>query len=389
MNPIVMPRLSDTMESGTIVRWLFADGAFVQAGDPIVEVDTDKTTVVIEADSSGRLHIQADDGANVPVGGPIGQLLADSESPPQDVDPPNPSPQPTPRTESLAGERAVHAPHNHIGLAPDRPRVSPVARRLAIAAGLDVAGMTGSGPNGRVLKTDVVRSLVSKSQGTHRHVRPLSRIQRVTAQRTTASKQNVPHFYLSSDVDMTDAAHLRRQVREEGVSITDVIVRACALTLSRMPAVNAAWAEEGLIINESIDIGLAVGLPDGGLVVPVIRHADMRPLLEIAEDSTRLIALAHSGQLSPNDYSGGTFTVSNLGMHGIHEFHAIINPPESGILAVGAITATPVVRHGAIVVREMMRLSLSADHRVYSGTTGAEFLRGVRDLLEAPLILFR
>jgi pyruvate dehydrogenase E2 component (dihydrolipoamide acetyltransferase) len=269
-----------------------------------------------------------------------------------------------------------------------------VARRLAADTGVDLAAVAGSGPDGRILKTDVMRASTARpdrspSGPATRVVIPLSPMQATVARRMTIAKQTVPHYYLSMDVDMTDVNALRRQLRTARVTITDVVVRAVALALAEMPAVNASWSDGGLVWSETVDVGIAVALEDGGLVVPVLHDAAALPLLALARSVGALVERARTGSLTAAELSGGTFTVSNLGGFGVRELHAIVNPPESGILGVGALVRTPVARDDdTIGVRELMSMSLSADHRVYSGATGASFLRLVRELLEAPAELF-
>jgi pyruvate dehydrogenase E2 component (dihydrolipoamide acetyltransferase) len=204
----------------------------------------------------------------------------------------------------------------------------------------------------------------------------------------TAAKQEIPHYYLSLDVDMTDALALRQQLVDARISVTDLVVLASALALKQMIEVNAAWDKGMLRLNQTVDIGVAVAVENGGLLVPVIRNADSRSLLEIASQTRSLALAAHNGTIAPSQLAGGTFTVSNLGMFGVREFYAIVNPPQSGILAVGKVLQTPTVRDGSIQIRDIMSISLSADHRVYSGATAAKFLTEIQRLLERPLALF-
>lgn len=391
MTDVLLPRLSDTMETGLISAWLVSDGDNVGVGDPLAEIETDKATVVIEAEFAGRIRLLASEGGEVNVGTAMAQILSDSEyaDPTTPIEPAASSPAlativPSPPSESDRQIGEAVAPTYS-----ERLKATPVARRVAADAGVELSPIAGSGPGGRVLKTDVVRSFMPAIDRPVRAAAPLTRMQKTIARRMTAAKQTIPHFYLTTDVDMTDADALRRQLGEAHISVTDLVVRAAAVALARMPDVNASWSEDGIVLNEHVNVGLAVALDDGGLVVPVLRGAEEMALLDVSRNVRDLVVRARSGSLVPGEMAGGTFTVSNLGMLGIRQFHAIINPPESGILAVGAVVKTPVVRAATmVVVRDVMTLSLSADHRVYSGATGATFLREVRELLESPLELF-
>jgi pyruvate dehydrogenase E2 component (dihydrolipoamide acetyltransferase) len=394
MAELLMPRLGDTMETGIVARWLRADGDVIALGDPLVEIDTDKATVVVTAEDAGHLRILAPEQAEVPVGETIALLL---ESP--YVQPHEPAPAadrpandvPTRDDHSANSVREPFIDDRHVAPRGDRARlrVSPVARRLAKRTGVELTGIRGTGPDGRILKTDVLRAVSVGAGATNgQTVRALGRSQLAVARRTSEAKRQIPHFYLSTDVDMTDADVVRRHLGGIKVSLTDLVVRASALALGQVPEVNASWSEEGLILNHHVNIGVAVALDDGNLVVPVVRDADALTLGEISTRLADLVDRARSGKIAPTDLEAGTFTISNLGMYGVREFHAIINPPESSILSVGCVRKTPVVgRNDELVVRAIMTISLSADHRVYSGATAAKFLACVRQLLEQPLAL--
>jgi pyruvate dehydrogenase E2 component (dihydrolipoamide acetyltransferase) len=392
------------MESGTILQWFKQTGDHVQKGEQLFELETDKVTVVVEAEGEGLLNILAGERSETRIGVPVATLLNQDEyartatgaAPRHNVR----SAGSSAAGESTAdpvkheSERAAHA-NQDIGPATKesrRTRVTPLARRLAASSGIGLRQLSGSGPEGRILKSDVLRALQPPEAAASRddagNLRPLTRLQEILARRMTAAKQEIPHYYLSLDVDMTDALALRQQLVDARISVTDLVVLASALALKQMIEVNAAWDKGMLRLNQTVDIGVAVAVENGGLLVPVIRNADSRSLLEIASQTRSLALAAHNGTIAPSQLAGGTFTVSNLGMFGVREFYAIVNPPQSGILAVGKVLQTPTVRDGSIQIRDIMSISLSADHRVYSGATAAKFLTEIQRLLERPLALF-
>ncbi len=457
---IVMPRLSDTMEVGTIAKWLKREGDAVHIGEPILEIETDKTTMELEAYSDGVIqHILLQDGATVPVGTVIGLLIKSDEaatdhSPPRAASPTpatflleSPKPRaaaasepptvdeppaallsdrgtsrvtPVINEEQLWSRRRTEAAEKVAGTR-DRIKATPLARNLAHRHHIDLAPLSGqgSGPSGRIVKLDIERQLAQREGGEHvmprsgnregsvlTHIRPVlqpqsadddvelrapNRVQQVMARRVLESKTTVPHFYVSTEVDMAAAGDLRKQLLfafgDEGkVTYNDLIVRACALGLRAMPEVNTSWRDGQFAVHSHVNIGIAVGLRDG-LVVPVLRDADRKSLRELAEASRAMIEKAHNGKLTQGDMGGGTFTVSNLGMFDVDEFQAIINPPESAILAVGSILEKPVALDGTVVVRPRLRLTLSVDHRVIPGIPAAQFLQTVKRLLQEPLRL--
>jgi pyruvate dehydrogenase E2 component (dihydrolipoamide acetyltransferase) len=351
---VIMPALGMAQETGKVLRWLKAEGETVVKGEPLLEIETDKVTVEIEAPAAGTLAgICAAEGDDVPVGQVIALVVADGEL----------------LAPGLAAA-AVEAPPRR------RPLASPKARRLAAAAGFDVDTLMGSGPNGAVLASDVPAAAHSPST-----------IWRVMAARTTESWQSVPHFYLRREVDASRLQSWREAARtqngHERVTVTDLLVKLAAAALVRHPVVNATW--DGTVPRrlEHINVGIAVAVDDG-LVVPVVHDADQLTLAELAARRSALVDAAHAGRLRPGDISGGTFTVSNLGMFGVDAFDAIVNAPQAAILAVGRIVDRIVPRDGEAAVRPMLQLSVSFDHRVVDGARGAQFLETLASLVEEP-----
>jgi pyruvate dehydrogenase E2 component (dihydrolipoamide acetyltransferase) len=407
MPDVIMPRLSDTMTEGILVQWLKQEGEPVQRGEALAEIETDKATMELEAYDSGVLtRIIAAPGSTVPIGQPIAVIGEQSAVAvvPAAADVPLAV---TPSLSAADGVAATAEP------APWREppatstvRTSPLARQLARNHGLDIAGIPGTGPGGRVVRADV-ETAIAASSGTapvasaQVHSGPvalaepadeqvaLTSIRRISAQRLTESAA-APHFYLTSVVNAEPLLAVRTQLNEQlsdsgaKVSVTDLLVRACAVALKTHPQVNASWGGDHLVRHARINIGVAVALEDG-LIVPVIRDADRKRLSEIAAEAHALAQRARAGKLTPDEFSHGTFTISNLGMFGIDHFTAVINPPEAAILAVGAAREEAVVRDGQLVVGTTMKLTLSIDHRVLDGATAAGFLQDLVGLVERPL----
>ena len=380
------------MESGIVGRWLRNDGDYVREGEPLVEVETEKATTELVAERAGFLTILAADGDSVATGGVLGQIGAEvAEAAP---DRGQSAGNADTRLDSQAPPTAVGDPVADVA-APRRTRATPAARKLAALAGIDLAGLgPGSGPEGRIHRVDVEHLLGSRDAGLpagsarpDQVVEP-TRIQSIVARRMTESKQQVPHYYLTTVADMTEAIALKRAAaeRDAGVelSITDIVLLACARSLAAHPSVNAAWVDDRIVRRGAVNVGVAVAIGEGELVVPVIRNADRMTLLELAQTRRDLTRRAQERKLGPSDLEGGTFTISNLGPYGVVEFHAIINPPESGILALGRVREDVVVHNGQASIRPRMVLSLSADHRVYSGVTAAEFADSLRRIVEHP-----
>jgi pyruvate dehydrogenase E2 component (dihydrolipoamide acetyltransferase) len=381
---IVMPRLSDSMEEGTIVRWLKSDGDVVSKGEPIAEVETDKATVTFDADADGTLRILAGEGETVPLGGVIATIGDASEARPGSPAPAQPAPA------APAPAAAGRAPDTGNGYG--RVKASPLARRIARESQIDLRGLTGSGPGGRIVKADVPKQETARgAKGVVTTVQP-SRTQVQIAQRMAESKATIPDFTLHAEVDMEQAVAFRVQLRKAGrsgeavPSYNDMVVKACALALREHPRANAAYRDGGFELYQRVNVGIAVAADDS-LVVPTVFDADRKPLLDIAREARTLAERVRSRQITPAELSGGTFTVSNLGMYGVTDFAAIINPPQAAILAVGELREVPVVRDRQVVPRSRMSIVLTCDHRILYGAPAAEFLARVRQLLEQPLNL--
>ena len=409
MAEVRMPKMGDGMEEGTILRWLKRDGDAVAVEEPIAEVETDKANVEIPAEEAGIIaRIVVQEGETVPVGAVIAYIGTADETPDRPAAPEQPAraDEPTPgvvvrsSTEQGASEPVVTSP---------RLRASPLARSMARRLGVDLASVRGTGGGvGRIVASDVLAyaqasapavpspSPTPKPQPVF-EAKPtseveLTKMRRAIAKRTVQSKQTIPHFYLVMPVDMDRAldvlAQLNAQDPERRVTVNDLIVKACAVALGKFSDVNVSFTpEERIRKHGSVNIGIAVGTDDG-LRIPVITGCEERTLRDISAEAKKLIARTRSGALTPQEMSGATFTVSNLGMFGVEEFAAIISPPESAILAVGAIVPEAVVTDtGAFVARKRMRITLSCDHRTVDGLLGARFLQEVRRLLENPVEL--
>jgi pyruvate dehydrogenase E2 component (dihydrolipoamide acetyltransferase) len=375
MPEVVMPRLSDSMEEGTIVRWLKQDGDQVAEGEPLAEVETDKATVTFDADAGGTLRILVGEGETVPIGRPIAQIgeaVTPTATPTPTLAPAEPAPR----------ERAANG----------RPKASPLARRLARESGIELSQLSGSGPGGRIVKADVTAAVPQAPRPARGNkgavtIQQPSRIQTQIAQRMAESKATIPDFTLRAEVDMDRAVEMRSQLESDPVpSYNDMVVKACAIALREHPLANGAYRDGAFELYERINVGVAVATEDS-LIVPTVVDADGKSLLEISREVRRLAARVRSGEVTPAELSGGTFTVSNLGMYGVSSFDAIINPPQAAILAVGEVRATPVVRDGQIVPGHRMTIALTCDHRILYGAPAAEFLARVRALLERPVNL--
>jgi pyruvate dehydrogenase E2 component (dihydrolipoamide acetyltransferase) len=407
---VIMPALGVAQEKGTLLNWHKAEGQSVTKGEPLMEVETDKATVEIEAPASGILaNVMASAGDEVPVGNRIAVILAPGEvaAPPTEG-------------EGRGEDRLEHSTHNLRSKPPvernspissfikggsegdfasetsplGRTRIlaSPAAKRIAKEKGIDLASVKGTGPERAILAEDVLKSTATQASAPGGPPKVKETVQftpmrRIVGERMTKSKQTAPHFYLSMDTDMTEITRRRNTLKEKAESlvpsINDFILAACARALRDFPSLNAAFTDHGVEIYSDINIGLAVALEEG-LVVPVIRNADRLTLQELAKQSRELAEKAQKKKLFPLDYDGGTFTVSNLGMLGVDNFVAIINPPQCAILAVGRVAPRVVPFREGIAVRPMMTMSLSADHRIVDGAIAARFLQEVKNLLERP-----
>ena len=427
---VIMPKLSPTMEEGQISRWLKKEGDKVSMGEPLAEIDTDKATMEMQALANGVLRkILINDGQSAP----LGQLIAIIAEPNEDIasllsEAPAAAPakEEQPKQEKAAEPPALQprakAAAASAGPVPrsvdnGQPRsasadsgrmiVSPLAARMAAEAGIDLRSLQGSGPGGRIIKRDIEAALSQPKPepGFPRIVpagqipqigasgyrdEPATEIRKVIARRLVTSLGPVPHFFLTSEIEMDRAAEMRRGINaldpDLKISINDIIIKVVAAALIQHPEVNASFQEKFVRYYERADIGVAVAIEDG-LITPVVRAADQKSLSQIAAEVRELAERARSRRLKPEEYTGATFSISNLGMFGIDEFTAVINPPEGAILAVGAMAPKPVVRDNEIVIRQMMRVTMSCDHRVIDGATGAKFLQTFKKILENPLYL--
>jgi pyruvate dehydrogenase E2 component (dihydrolipoamide acetyltransferase) len=418
MPEIVMPRLSDSMEEGTILTWKVAVGDEVSVGQEIAEIETDKANMGYEADVAGTVsEIVIGENESAPVGAVIARIGDDkgsSASTDMDKGPAAQAagpvttghPPSTPVAEASSGRVRPMVP---LGAQAGRVKASPLARRMARDKGIDLGGIEGSGPGGRIVKTDVegaqghaasgpVRAEsgpeavgTETAKGVTRH-EELTRLQQAVARRMSESKATAPHFYLQTEIDMGALVAARRRIKamsgEDEVvpSFNDMAVKACAIALREHPFANGAYRNGRFELHSRVNVGVAVAAQDT-LVVPTVFDADRKGLREIATDARSLAAKVRDGSITPPELSGGTFTVSNLGMYGVTNFSAVINPGQAAILAVGAITETPVVRDGEITVAQMLGVTLACDHRILFGAPAAEFLARIRALLEEPLAL--
>jgi pyruvate dehydrogenase E2 component (dihydrolipoyllysine-residue acetyltransferase) len=423
---VVMEALSPTMEEGRLVEWKKNEGDAVAQGDVLAEVETDKAVMELVARAGGTLLKQvAKAGATVPVSDVVGWIGAAGEAVPegdgstggrQDGSEDGPTRRPDEKATTAgpqasggqsAGREAaatVAAPAGAPVTSGGRVKASPLARRIASERGLDLRMIQGTGPEGRVVKRDLEGALgpavaaapltpsvrrAARPTGPAYHDVPLTQIRKTIAKRLVQSIGPIPTFYLTTEIDMERAADLRDQLKatlgdQAKVSFNDLVIRATALALRAHPACNAWWQDDRIRYWNEIHVGMAVAVEDG-LITPVIRDADLKSLTEIGAEARTLAGKARDRRLTPAEYTGATFSVSNLGMFDIEHFTAVINPPEAGILAVGSIAQVAAVVNGAVVARRRMRVTMSCDHRVIDGATGAEFLKTLKLLLENPV----
>jgi pyruvate dehydrogenase E2 component (dihydrolipoamide acetyltransferase) len=370
---VIMPKLGMTMQEGTIVRWLKKEGEWVEKGEPILEIETDKVVMEVEASASGILAgISVGPGEVIPVTQTIAYICAPGEEP-------SPIAERLARVETPVIERPPSLAERALPPRQVKVRASPAARRLARERGVDLSQVKGTGPEGRTTEADVEAFALEKPLPPHvGEVIPLSGVRRIIAERMQRSAREAPHIVLTMEVDMSQAERAR-----SGCSFTALIVQAVAQALRQHPFVNASLQGDEIVLYDEINVGVAVATAEG-LIVPVVKAADARGLREIDAEIEGLAKRAREGKLTLEEVTGGTFTISNLGMFGVEDFHAIINPPQAAILAVGAIADRPMVVNGQIVVRLSMKITLSADHRVLDGVAAAEFLRDVKADLERP-----
>ena len=441
---VTMPRLSDSMEEGTILKWLKSDGDSVERGEELVEIETDKANMTYEADQAGTLKIVAQEGDTLAVGATIAKIGDDAgdESSGEQEEPAEEPEAGGAEEGEGAGEEAAEEEREPAPVATEerepegegeggengRVKASPVARRMARELGVDLASLKGTGPGGRIVKSDVEAAaqnggkaeeaapaaaeekpaeqpeekkkdvpppVVSGDKGSGRGettIEELTRLQQTIARRMAESKATAPEFVLTLEVDMSGAVEFRKQLKaaagEGGVapSFNDFVVKASALALREFPRANGAYRDGKFELYSRVNVGIAVAGQDA-LIVPTIFDADSKSLGEIARDARALAERVRAGAITPPELSSGTFSVSNLGMFGIKRFVAVINPPQAAILAVGEMTPRPVVRDGEVAVRPVMELTLSCDHRILYGADAAQFLARIRELLEEPLAL--
>ena len=432
---VIMPKLSPTMEEGQISRWLKKEGDKVSMGEPLAEIDTDKATMEMQALSNGVLRkILIGEGQSAPLGQTIAvigepnediaSLLADApaaapkqEHPKQEQTQEQPAQQQPQAKAAAASAQPAPANDGKGGRQPQaaaadsgRMIVSPLAARMAAEAGIDLRSLQGSGPGGRIIKKDIEAAIsepkAAPTQPAYPRVvepgefpqaaaspyrdEPASEIRKVIAKRLVTSLGPVPHFFLTTEIEMDRAAEMRKGINaldpELKISVNDIVIKVAAAALRQHPEVNASFQGNFIRYYQHADVGVAVAIPDG-LITPVVRSADQKSLSEIAAEVRELAERARSRKLKPEEYTGASFSISNLGMFGIDEFTAVINPPEGAILAVGAMSPKPVVRENEIVIRQMMRVTMSCDHRVIDGATGAKFLQTFKKILENPLYL--
>ena len=440
MPDVNMPKLSDTMEEGTVLEWKKKDGDEVHKGDVLAEVESDKASFDLEAEDDGVLSIKVEKGVPAKIGAPIATIGEASEAKPAKADAAK-ADKPKAKAEAAPAEAAtderaetataagpeVEAPVAEVEpaeatqpakakAAPARDsdgeaagtsiKASPLAKRLAAQLGVDLASLKGSGPEGRVVREDVEAAAKGKggatrpaaapprrAEGPETEVVEPSRMQATIARRMAESKSTVPEFTVTVEARVDQAVSMRQQLKDsvpgaEKVTMTDFLVRACALALRKFPEVNSSWVEGKFQRKRSVNIGLAVAPSQGmGLLVPVVHDADIKDIVQISIESRQVIERARSGRPAEGDLTGATFSISNLGMFGVDEFTAIINPPEAAILAVGAIKDAAVVDDGKVAVGKVMRMTLTVDHRVFYGATAAQFMAEVKRLLENPVTL--
>ena len=430
---ILMPALSPTMTEGNIAKWHKKEGDEVASGDLLAEIETDKATMELEAVDDGVLGkiIAAEGSENIAVNTPIAVMLEEGEDaaaaeaaaqtaakPAPAAEParaPAASPEPAPTAEPAPATQAAPAAPKSNGA---RVFASPLAKRMAADSGIDIGAISGSGPHGRVVKRDVeaaiaaggaapaaapsaapsapaapARAQLPVVAGGYTEV-PHNNMRKTIARRLRESKQTVPHFYVTMECEIDKLLAMRKDLNARAeatgedykISVNDFVIRAAAFAMKKVPEVNASWTDEAMLLYNDIDISVAVAI-DGGLITPIVRNADQKGLAVISNEMKDLAARAREGKLSPDEFQGGGFTISNLGMYGVKEFAAIINPPQSCILAVGAGEQRPVVRDGALTTATMMSVTLSTDHRVVDGALGAEWLQAFKVLIEDPLAM--
>jgi pyruvate dehydrogenase E2 component (dihydrolipoamide acetyltransferase) len=410
---ILMPALSPTMTEGTLARWLKKEGDTIKAGDVIAEIETDKATMEVEAVDEGVLGkiLVVDGTEGVKVNAPIAVMVDAGEAVPTAAAPAAPKPFAAP---VAAPAPVVAAAARAAPAAGERVVASPLARRMAAQAGVDLAALSGTGPGGRIVRADIEAAVKGDAPvaaaapapvapkapsapitAPHRVV-PHSSMRKVIARRLAEAKSSIPHFYVSMDVEIDELIALGEKLNSKSsardkpdsyfITINDLVIKAAAATLRNVPTVNASWTDEGMVFYDDVDISIAVSIPDG-LITPIVRKADQKGLLTISREMKDLAGRARAGKLKPEEFQGGGFSISNMGMFGVSSFSAIINPPQAGILAVGAGQKRAVVKNGELAIATVMTVTLSVDHRVIDGALAATWLKAFKGIVEDPLSL--
>jgi pyruvate dehydrogenase E2 component (dihydrolipoamide acetyltransferase) len=413
---ILMPALSPTMKEGNLAKWVKKEGDKIKAGEVIAEIETDKATMEVEAVDEGILgKILIKEGTeNVAVNSCIALILEEGEdkkslenyTSKSAAAPAKSETKTEIRKEEKAAPLEAQAPvANYQSQTNDRVKASPLAKRIAKEENISLNGIQGSGPHGRIIKDDVLNfaaNVGSRAGVVRRNPQEFyaiknNNIRKVIAKRLLESKQTVPHFYLSCEFKIDKLLELRLSLNEVApqdekgnptykVSVNDLIIKATAMALKKVPAANSAWSDDAVLIYNNIDISMAVAI-EGGLITPIIKNADQKTIQAISTETKQLVKKAREGKLQPEEFQGGSFSISNLGMFGIDNFAAIVNPPQSAILAVARAVEKPVVEHGKITTAHMMNVTLSSDHRSVDGAVGAEFLKALRQYIEHPILM--
>lgn len=405
-----MPKLSDTMTDGTVVKWLKKPGDKIEMGDILAEIETDKATMEMEAFDEGTLtEVFVQEGEAAKIGAKIAFIDGGDEEETEKEEAPAKAEKSSSKEDAAKKQKETPAPAAKAGASKSTERVkaSPLAKKIAAERGVDLSSVTGSGPGGRIVAADVPEAGASskaaapvaaaikpESTGGEERKVSLSGMRRIIAERLLASKTQIPHFYLSIEVDAAPLMRLRKEVNAANeaaglpkITVNDFILLATARAAALNPKVNAAWAGDHILEYASVNLSVAVAVDDG-LVTPVLRNAQALSLRQVSESVKELAGRARNKKLKPEEFQGGTITVSNLGSYGIEQFYAIVNPPQAAILAVGAVVKKPVVNaKNEIVVGERMNISLSGDHRVVDGAVGAEFMSSLRKLVENPALM--
>jgi len=417
---ILMPALSPTMKEGNLAKWLKKQGDKIKAGEVIAEIETDKATMEVEAVDEGILAkiLIAEGTENVAINTCIALILEEGESPDalnnfqnsnsstQINNKQEENKQITNSNNEITTQKIISNNQiNSENLAKNNPKASPLAKRVAQNANINLQNIIGTGPNSRIIKKDVLLAIQNQGNQANKQLyrNPQlttsiknNNIRKIIAKRLQESKQTVPHFYLSCEFNINKLNELRATINsvaptnEKGlpeykISVNDIIIKATAMALKKTPSANASWSDEAILLYNNIDISVAVAI-DGGLITPIIKNADQKSLQEISNETKSLIKKAKEGKLQPEEFQGGSFSISNLGMFGIDQFCAIVNPPQSCILAVSRAVEKPIVEHGQIKIASMVNFTISCDHRVIDGAVGAEFLKALRLYIEQPVL---